>query len=61
MNIHLIFRKSFVLNSSPDGELFQLRMLADFKDFCSNQNDRLVHFWEECWAKKEAIMQNSEE
>lgn len=53
--------KSFVLNSSPEGELFQLRMLADFKDFCSNQNDRLVHFWEECWAKKEAETQNSEE
>lgn len=53
--------KQFTLTNSPDGELFQLRMLADFKEFCSNHNDRLLHFWEECWAKKEAAMQNSEE
>lgn len=53
--------KSYVLASSADGELFQLRMLADFKDFCSNQNDRLVHFWEECWAKKEAATKSTDE
>ncbi|EAT34884.1 AAEL012917-PA, partial [Aedes aegypti] len=34
-------------------ELFQLRMLRDFKDFCSNKEQRLVHFWDECWAAKE--------
>lgn len=53
--------KSYNLSSSQDGELLQLRMLADFQDFCSNQNDRLLHFWEKCWAKKEAATQNTDE
>lgn len=50
--------KSLVLNNSPDGELFQLRMLQDFKDFCSNQNNRLLRFWEESWAAKEKSCSN---
>lgn len=45
--------KSLVLTNSPDAELFQLRMLQDFKDFCANRNDRLVRFWENSWAAKE--------
>lgn len=48
--------KSLVLNGSSDSELFQLRMLNDFKDFCANQNDRLLNFWDDCWAKKAASM-----
>lgn len=44
--------KSLVINNSPDGEIFQLRMLRDFKDFCSNQDNRLVNFWDECWELK---------
>ncbi|XP_055607436.1 GATOR complex protein Iml1 isoform X1 [Uranotaenia lowii] len=43
--------KSLVISQSDD--LFQLRMLRDFKDFCSNQDQRLVNFWEECWEAKE--------
>ncbi|XP_039435654.1 GATOR complex protein Iml1 isoform X2 [Culex pipiens pallens] len=34
-------------------ELFQLRMLRDFKDFCANKDQRLANFWEECWEAKE--------
>lgn len=48
--------KSLVLTGSPEAELFQLRMLTDFKDFCANQNDRLLNFWDDCWAKKVANM-----
>ena len=48
--------KSLVINNSNEGELFQLRMLQDFKEFCSNQNDRLLNFWDECWAVKETAM-----
>lgn len=46
--------KSLVLTNSPDAELFQLRMLQDFKDFCANKDGRLVRFWEESWMAKEA-------
>ncbi|KAJ6644516.1 GATOR complex protein Iml1 [Pseudolycoriella hygida] len=45
--------KMLTLSNTPDCELFQLRMLQDFKDFCSNQNDRLLNFWEDCWIRKE--------
>lgn len=48
--------KSLVLNNSSDSELFQLRILTDFKEFCANQNDRLLNFWDNCWAKKEIAM-----
>lgn len=50
--------KSCVLNHSNDNELFQLRMLTDFQEFCSNQNDRLLNFWDECWTKKQTATSN---
>uniref|UniRef100_A0ABK9MU85 DEP domain-containing protein n=1 Tax=Glossina morsitans morsitans TaxID=37546 RepID=A0ABK9MU85_GLOMM len=37
--------KSLTINNSPDGELFQLKMLRDFRDFCSNNDNRLAQFW----------------
>lgn len=45
--------KSLVLANSTDLELFQLRILHDFKDFCANRDDRLKRFWTECWAIKD--------
>ncbi|KAG4066905.1 hypothetical protein HA402_009007 [Bradysia odoriphaga] len=45
--------KMLTMSNTPDCELFQMRMLQDFKDFCSNQNDRLLNFWEDCWIQKE--------
>lgn len=45
--------KSLVIVNSPDGEIFQMRMLRDFKDFCSNQDQRLINFWDQCWEVKE--------
>lgn len=30
-----------------------LRVLRDFKDFCSNHNNRLKNFWEHSWELKE--------
>lgn len=38
--------KSLTINNSPDNELFQLKMLKDFKEFCSNSDERLSKFWE---------------
>lgn len=50
--------KSLIINNTSEGELFQMRMLQDFKDFCSNQNDRLLNFWENCWMVKEKSCTN---
>lgn len=36
-------------------EIFQLRMLKDFKSFCSNSDGRLLRFWDEAWEKKEKL------
>jgi DEP domain-containing protein 5 len=43
--------KSYNINGSD--ELYQHRMLRDFKDFCSNSNGRLLKFLEDSWEKKE--------
>lgn len=46
--------KSYVF-SGNDEELFQLRMLRDFREFCSNTNGRLLKFWDESWQEKEKL------
>ncbi|XP_035917086.1 GATOR complex protein Iml1 isoform X3 [Anopheles stephensi] len=43
--------KSLVIAQTDD--LFQLKMLRDFKEFCANADQRLVTFWESCWELKE--------
>ncbi|XP_055373672.1 GATOR complex protein Iml1 isoform X2 [Condylostylus longicornis] len=55
--------KSLIINCSQEGELFQLRMLKDFKEFCSNQDQRLKNFWDKCWdmRKNSVIIENDEE
>lgn len=35
--------KGFVIGGTQ--ELFQLKMLKDFREFCSNQDERLTNFW----------------
>lgn len=45
--------KSLVINGTD--EIFQLRMLRNFKDFCSNSDGRLLKFWDESWEKKEKL------
>lgn len=37
--------KALTINNSADGELFQLKMLRDFREFCSNADQRLANFW----------------
>ncbi|XP_067645946.1 GATOR complex protein Iml1 isoform X2 [Eurosta solidaginis] len=44
--------KSLIIKNSPDGELFQLKMLKDFRDFCSDTDERLTKFWEVCQELK---------
>lgn len=52
--------KSLVINGSPEGELFQLKMLKDFREFCSNNDNRLVKFWNHCLDLKRASFNNIE-
>jgi hypothetical protein len=46
--------KSLTINQQND-ELFQLRILRDFKDFCANSDGRLLKFWDESWELKEKL------
>lgn len=34
-------------------DVFQMRLLRDFKEFCENKDQRLKIFWERCWELKE--------
>lgn len=45
--------KSLVINGTD--EIFQIRLLRDFKDFCANVDGRLLKFWDEAWEKKEKL------
>lgn len=45
--------KSLLINNSSDGDLFQLKMLKDFRDFCSNNDNRLVVFWNHSYDLKQ--------
>lgn len=45
--------KSLIINSTD--EIFQLRMLRDFREFCANTDGRLLRFWDEAWEKKEKL------
>lgn len=35
---------------------FQLKLLKDFREFCSNSEDRLRTFWQESWEAKETAI-----
>lgn len=39
--------KSLVVQNSSDGEIFQLKILKDFRDFCANSENRLLKFWQQ--------------
>ncbi|KAL7732774.1 hypothetical protein ACLKA6_005916 [Drosophila palustris] len=44
--------KALTINNSVEGELFQLKMLKDFREFCSNSDQRLANFWANCQELK---------
>lgn len=52
--------KSLIINNSTDGELFQLKMLKDFREFCSNSDNRLFDFWNHCHDLKLSSLNNIE-
>ncbi|XP_043477241.1 GATOR complex protein Iml1 isoform X9 [Leptopilina heterotoma] len=50
---HMVSRKWKSLSTSSGDELFQKRIIQDFRQFCSNSDNRLEIFWEACWELKE--------
>lgn len=44
-------------NSATGDEQFQNKMLKDFREFCSNQNNRLLNFWDHCWMVRDEHQQ----
>ncbi|XP_070501407.1 GATOR complex protein Iml1 isoform X4 [Chironomus tepperi] len=53
---HMIANKRWKSHTiAGSDEIFQLRMLRDFRNFCSNMDGRLLKFWDEAWEKKERL------
>lgn len=50
---HMVSRKWKSLSTSAGDELFQKKLIQDFRQFCSNGDNRLKQFWESCWELKE--------
>lgn len=41
-----------ISNTGATGDIgFMDKLLADFRKFCNNEDDRLVNYWEECWEQ----------
>ncbi|EFN67807.1 DEP domain-containing protein 5 [Camponotus floridanus] len=50
---YMVSRKWKSLSTSTGDELFQKKIIQDFRHFCSNGDNRLKQFWESCWELKE--------
>ncbi|XP_069703010.1 GATOR complex protein Iml1 isoform X2 [Periplaneta americana] len=40
-------------NPATGDEIFQTKILKDFREFCANNDNRLKLFWDSCWALRE--------
>lgn len=52
---HMVSRKWKTISTSAGDEVFQKKIIQDFKHFCSNGDNRLSLFWESCWELKEKM------
>ncbi|XP_057336662.1 GATOR complex protein Iml1 isoform X5 [Microplitis mediator] len=52
---HMVSRKWKSISTSAGDEIFQKKIIQDFKHFCSNGDNRLSLFWESCWELREKI------
>ncbi|XP_050487982.1 GATOR complex protein Iml1 isoform X2 [Bombus huntii] len=50
---HMLSRKWKSSSTLVGDELFQKKLIQDFRHFCSNGDNRLKQFWEHCWEIKE--------
>ena len=45
-----------ISNTGATGEIpFMDKLLADFRKFCSNEDNRLHSYWEECWDQMHSL------
>lgn len=56
---HMLSRKWKYPTTSTGDELFQKKIIQDFRHFCSNGDNRLKRFWESCWELKEKFCTNT--
>ncbi|KAJ8683106.1 hypothetical protein QAD02_018898 [Eretmocerus hayati] len=56
---HMLSRKWKYPTTSTGDELFQKKIIQDFRHFCSNGDNRLKRFWESCWEMKEKSCTNA--
>ncbi|XP_016844784.1 GATOR complex protein Iml1 isoform X2 [Nasonia vitripennis] len=56
---HMLSRKWKYPTTSTGDELFQKKIIQDFRHFCSNGDNRLKRFWESCWELKEKFCTNA--
>ena len=54
---HMLTRRWRGPNPATGDEQFQNKMLKDFREFCSNENNRLLNFWEQCWIVRDQHQQ----
>ncbi|CAL7950358.1 unnamed protein product [Xylocopa violacea] len=50
---HMLSKKWKSSSTLAGDELFQKKLIQDFRHFCSNGDNRLRQFWESCWEIKE--------
>ncbi|XP_058807766.1 GATOR complex protein Iml1 isoform X1 [Phymastichus coffea] len=56
---HMLSRKWKYPTLSTGDELFQKKIIQDFRHFCSNGDNRLKRFWDSCWELKEKFCTNA--
>ncbi|KAJ9573996.1 hypothetical protein L9F63_008626, partial [Diploptera punctata] len=51
---YLLYIRRWKSSTSATGdEMFQTKILKDFREFCANNDNRLKQFWDSCWILKE--------
>ncbi|XP_014236944.1 GATOR complex protein DEPDC5 isoform X2 [Trichogramma pretiosum] len=56
---HMLSRKWKIPSTATGDELFQKKIIQDFRHFCSNGDNRLKRFWDSCWESKEKFCTNA--
>ncbi|PSN43947.1 DEP domain-containing protein 5 [Blattella germanica] len=51
---HMVSRRwKSAATSATGDEMFQTKILKDFREFCANYDNRLKQFWDLCWTLRE--------
>ncbi|KAK7794438.1 hypothetical protein R5R35_003809 [Gryllus longicercus] len=50
---HMVSRRWKLASTATGDEMFQMKILRDFREFCANVDNRLKNFWDSCWNQKQ--------